>query len=103
MQGKRTSAAVMLTAGLFAAGCVGSAEAVVEGDPILRVLRKNAIRSIDRPQMITAAEAADLLVDHEPVLGVHDGERARAYPLWYLDAHEIVNDRLGDVPIAATW
>ncbi len=76
---------------------------MVDGDPIIRVLRKNAIRSIDRPQMVPAAEVDDELVDHEPILGVHDGQRARAYPLWYLDAHEIVNDMLGDVPIAATW
>ncbi len=103
MPRNRTSAAALLATGLFAAGCANSADAVVEGDPIVRVLRKNAIRSIDRPHMITSAEAADLLVDHEPVLGVHDGQRARAYPLWYLDGHEIVNDTLGDVPIAATW
>ena len=103
MHRNRTSAATLLATGLFAAGCAASVDAVVQGDPIVRVLRKNAIRSIDRPHMITSAEAADLLVDHEPVLGVHDGERARAYPLWYLDGHEIVNDTLGDVPIAATW
>ncbi len=103
MHRNRTSVAALLATGLFAAGCAASVDAVVEGDPIVRVLRKNAIRSIDRPHMITSAEAADLLVDHEPVLGVHDGERARAYPLWYLDGHEIVNDTLGDVPIAATW
>jgi hypothetical protein len=101
--GIRTSAAALIATGLISGGCVGSVDAVVEGDPIVRVLRKNAIRSIDRPRMISAVEAAELLVDHEPVLGVHDGERARAYPLWYLDAHEIVNDWLGDVPIAATW
>ncbi len=103
MHRNRTIAAILLATGIFAAGCATSVDAVVQGDPIVRVLRKNAIRSIDRPRMITSAEAADLLVDHEPVLGVHDGERARAYPLWYLDGHEIVNDTLGDVPIAATW
>jgi len=103
MHMNQINAAALVATGLVALGCAGSADAVIEGDPIIRVLRKNAIRSIDRPRMITSAEAADLLVDHEPVLGVQDGERARAYPLWYLDAHEIVNDTLGDVPIAATW
>lgn len=94
---------VLLVSSLLAAGCAGSVDALVDGDPIIRVLRKNAIRSIDRPQMVPVAEVDDELVDHEPILGVHDGQRARAYPLWYLDAHEIVNDMLGDVPIAATW
>ena len=39
----------------------------------------------------------------EPVIGVFDGEQARAYPTWVLDGHEIVNDRLSQLPIAATW
>ena len=39
----------------------------------------------------------------EPVLGVAIGNDAHAYSLWQLDAHEIVNDIVGDVPIAATW
>jgi hypothetical protein len=98
-----TGVTALLVSSLLAAGCAGSVDALVDGDPIIRVLRKNAIRSIDRPQMVPAAEVDDELVDHEPILGVHDGQRARAYPLWYLDAHEIVNDMLGDVPIAATW
>ena len=50
-----------------------------------------------------AHSAPDHAREYEPILGVHDGQRARAYPLWYLDTHEIVNDMLGDVPIAATW
>ena len=33
---------------------------------------------------------------------VLDGE-ARAYSIWHLDRHEVVNDRLGETPIAATW
>ncbi len=77
----RTGAAILLATGMFAAGCAASVDMTFEGDPIERVLRKNAIRSIDRPHMISSAEAADLLVEHEPVLGVHDGEQARAYPL----------------------
>ena len=98
-----TRVAALLVSSLLTAGCAGSVDALVDGDPIIRVLRKNAIRSIGRPQMVPAAEVDGELVDHEPILGVHDGQRARAYPLWYLDAHEIVNDMLGDVPIAATW
>jgi hypothetical protein len=34
---------------------------------------------------------------------VFDGTVAKAYSLWQLDHHEIVNDTLGDVPIATTW
>jgi len=39
----------------------------------------------------------------EPVLGVSlDGE-AKAYSLWQLDSHEIVNDSLAGTAIAVTW
>jgi hypothetical protein len=33
---------------------------------------------------------------------VTQGE-AKAYSLWHLDAHEIVNDVIGDIPIAVAW
>jgi hypothetical protein len=31
------------------------------------------------------------------------GGEARAYSLWQLDAHEIVNDQIAGTAIAATW
>jgi hypothetical protein len=39
----------------------------------------------------------------EPVLGLVVNGESRAYSLWQLDAHEIVNDVVGGVPLAATW
>jgi hypothetical protein len=39
----------------------------------------------------------------EPVLGVVVDGEARAYSLWQLDAHEIVNDEIAGSAIAATW
>jgi hypothetical protein len=39
----------------------------------------------------------------EPVLGVVIGGEARAYSLWQLDAHEIVNDQIAGKAIAAAW
>ena len=60
----------------------------------------------DRPpcgEMIPASEAGEIMKDDEPVIGIFDGENARAYPTWFLDGHEIVNDRIGQLPVAATW
>ena len=76
-------------------------EATFEGDPVLRLLPPEGIPAIDEPVMVPVAEAT--LSDDEPVIGVFDGEQARAYPTWVLDGHEIVNDRLSQLPIAATW
>ena len=76
---------------------------LIQGDPLVRLLSKDGIRSIDKPKMVKAADADRRVGDWEPVLGVREGDHSRAYPLRLLDAHEIVNDRLGQLPIAATW
>ncbi len=40
----------------------------------------------------------------EPVLGLFDGQVAKAYSLWHLDRHEIVNDKFpGFGAVAVTW
>ncbi len=75
----------------------------LEGDPLIRVLPRDAIPAIERPRMVPAAKVSRWLRDEEPVLGVVVGDQARAYPLWYLDRHEIVNDTAGGRAIAATW
>lgn len=79
----------------------GTVEATIEGDPLVRLLPAEGIPAIDDPRMVPAAESG--LRDSDPVIGVVEGSHARAYPTWILDGHEIVNDRLGERPIAATW
>ncbi len=63
----------------------------------------DGIPAIDRPVHVPAAEAARSLVDTEQVLLVSLGGQALAFPLRSLIAHEIANDRLAGVPVAATW
>jgi len=101
---RRRAASLLVAAVTLPAlsGCSGSVKTIVDGDPVIRVLRRDAIPSIDRPRMLSVADASRMR-DDEPVLGVVRDGAARAYPLWYLDSHEIVNDTLGDLPIAATW
>ena len=77
-------------------------QATVDGDPVLRGLPKDAIPAIDRPVFVTA-ESASFVDPDEPVIGVSIGGVARAYPTWLLNAHEIVNDRIGGRAIAVTW
>lgn len=74
----------------------------LRGSPLYIVLEPDAIPSIDDPRFVPAAQAT-FLEEDEPVLGVFDGKIAKAYSIWQLDHHEIVNDMLGDTPIAATW
>ncbi len=75
----------------------------LEGSPVSALLPPDAIPAIDTPQFVSASEASAFMKDDEPMLGVmHDGI-AKAYSLWHLDRHEIVNDRLGSQGVAVTW
>jgi hypothetical protein len=63
---------------------------------------KDGIPAIDQPSFVPATAARDI-GPHEPVISVHIGGEARAYPLRILIWHEIVNDTIGGTPIAVTW
>ena len=64
---------------------------------------KDGIASIDSPQFISIEAAAEWLKPQEPVIALEIGGKAKAYPLQILIWHEIVNDTLGDIPIAASF
>ncbi len=54
------------------------------------------------PRFVSAAQA-NFLANEDRVLGVSGGGVAKAYPAPVLAWHHIVQDQLGDLPIAATW
>lgn len=65
---------------------------------------KDGIRSIDEPRFRLVDQQDPLrLGEQEPVISFDIGGDARAYPLRILTRHEIVNDRVGDVPVAVTY
>lgn len=72
---------------------------------MVTVLPPDAIPALSQPAFAGRDEAEKWMADDEPVLGLVDPEtgKAKAYSLWHLDRHEIVNDRLGGKPIAVTW
>ncbi|WDQ17095.1 DUF3179 domain-containing protein [Rhodopirellula sp. P2] len=63
---------------------------------------KDGIPSLSNPRMVSAAEATYLRAG-DRVIGVASGGESRAYPLAILNYHEIINDRLGERPIAVTY
>lgn len=63
---------------------------------------KDGIPSIDSPQFSPISEI-DFLDDWELVLAIKIGNDVRAYPNVILYYHEIVNDKVKDVPIAITY
>lgn len=70
---------------------------------LVQVVPKDSIPAIDEPQFVSAQEGDKFLSDRELVIGLFDGNTAKAYSAWVLDRHEIVNDRLGDTAVAVTW
>lgn len=69
---------------------------VVDGGP-----GKDGIPSVDNPVYI-AGDSANL-TDGELVIGFLDADGARAIPHDIIDWHEVVNDRLDDVPVVINY
>lgn len=76
---------------------------VFDGDEMYTLLEPDAIPAITAPEYLTGDAAAAQMMPNEPVIGVFDGDDAVCWSAWQLDRHEIVDDFLGDTPIAATW
>ena len=70
-------------------------------DAIRTLLPFDAIPAITDPQFVPA-NAAKLDPD-APVIGVTFNGASRAYSLYLLNGHEIVNDLVGGQKIATTW
>jgi carotenoid cleavage dioxygenase-like enzyme len=86
-------AVVTLTAASFAAD---------EPPPgVEQLLPRGRIAAVFEPSFVPAAEAE--IADGAWVLGVVIDGEARAYDLNLLNAHEVVNDRIGEKSFAAVW
>jgi hypothetical protein len=64
---------------------------------------KDGIPALDNPDFVPVAGLVGFS-PREPVITLEiEGELPRAYPIRYLTWHEIVNDEVGDVPVAVTF
>lgn len=64
---------------------------------------KDGIPALDAPTFHTVAQEG-LLTPREPVITVEiEGETPRAYLIRHLTWHEILNDTIGDIPVAGTF
>ena len=72
---------------------------------------RDFLQTLDNPSTIRGAEMLDYnqnqrrkyVVTTDRVAGVALNGEARAYPLHVLNAHEVINDTLGGVPIAVSY
>jgi uncharacterized protein DUF3179 len=63
---------------------------------------KDGIPSIDDPSFERARDI-NWLTEREPVIQVFQENTVKAYPLQILIWHEIVNDKIGNVPVSVTY
>jgi hypothetical protein len=64
---------------------------------------RDGIPPIDNPSFDSIDVASEWLQPQSPVIAVELDDVARAYPLAILTRHEIVNDVIGETPIAVTF
>ena len=82
----------------FSKRSVESWAEIISGGP-----GKDGIPALSDPKWVRAGQKGGL-EPREPVITLQVGSGpARAYPLRYLMWHEIVNDRVGGVPVAVTY
>ncbi len=81
--------------------CWADTDILQEKDEIQYVLPRDAIPAIKNPEYVPAEEAG--LDDNEPVVGITINGESRAYSVYLLNHHEIVNDKIGDTAFAVTW
>ncbi len=72
-----------------------------EKDEIIYALPIDAIPAIKNPEFVPASEAG--LDDNEPVIGLTINGESRAYSVYLMNHHEVVNDKVGDDVFAVTW
>ena len=70
-------------------------------DGFQKLLPKGKIPAIFQPKYVPASETT--IPDDAWIIGVTWQNHARAYSINLLNHHEIVNDFIGEKPIATTW
>ncbi len=64
---------------------------------------RDGIPALSNPEFVSAEQGDRFLLPWSRVLGVEYNGVAKAYPIKILNWHEVVNDRIGDKPIAVSW
>ena len=76
---------------------------LVGGDTMYTLMEPGDIPAIFEPVFESLQPDAGAFDPDEPLLVISAGPEVRAYSTWHLDHHEVVNDRIGDTPLAVTW
>lgn len=83
---------------IFLSGCSSDTDVFSAYE---QLLPRGQIAAVTEPQYVSAEEAE--IADDSYVLGIVVAGKARAYSLNLLNNHEVVNDKIGELPFAAVW
>ena len=78
-------------------------ETEIKGHTMYTLLKQGDIPAIFEPEFIPISEADKFYYPEEPLMVVADGNKAKAYSIWHLDGHEVVNDYINGKAITVTW
>jgi hypothetical protein len=81
----------------------GFPEPLIDTQRLIQGQVPDGIPAIDTPRFVRIDGADEWLSDDEAVVILYINGDARAYPIQILMWHEIVNDTVGDVPVAITY
>ncbi|MFK7814867.1 MAG: DUF3179 domain-containing protein, partial [Gammaproteobacteria bacterium] len=65
-------------------------------------VRKDGIPALTNPKLIAGTEA-DYIADKELVFGISINGDTRAYPYRFMDWHEMLNDKIGGIPVSLAY
>ncbi len=72
-------------------------EEIIAGGPA-----RDAIPSVDAPAFVPSQKATWVRPE-TPVIGAAIGSEARCYPIHLMEYHQVVNDRVGGVPVVISY
>lgn len=76
---------------------------IIPLNELMALLPRDRIKPIDEPTFYNVEVGATVFSEKEPVIAIEYMGSAKAYPLSILLAHEIVNDEISGLKIAATF
>jgi len=76
---------------------------MIQNEPMYKLLKPGDIPAIFDPEIIPLNIADSFYYDDEPLIVTVDGDSAKAYSIWHLDQHEVVNDYINGKAITVTW
>lgn len=81
---------------------VDESDWLIPEDQIFVGAGRDAIPSVENPSF-TPAKDVTYIADEELIIGIKINGEIKAYPHRIISYHEIVNDRIGDKPVAVTF